>query len=301
MLHAVTPFSLDLTVWALRRRKNNMVDRWDGHQYSRIIVVNNSPVKISIVQENPLDDPELSIFLQSKQKNADQISENILQLMQKILGLDLNLSPFYTLAENDEIIGDLVRQFLGVKPPRFPGIFEALVNSIACQQVTLDVGIILLNRLAEKFGQVFNDDGTRSYAFPGPEDLAYASEDEINKLGFSHQKARAIIELALAVVSGRINFDELKAMANKDAVECLSALRGIGRWSAEYVLLRGLGRLDMFPGDDIGAQNNLKRLFHLDHRPGYKEIKQLTSRWHPYEGFVYFHLLLNKLYLNGII
>jgi DNA-3-methyladenine glycosylase II len=90
-------------------------------------------------------------------------------------------------------------------------------------------------------------------------------------------------------------------MANREAIAYLSRLRRIGRWSAEYVLLRGLGRLDTFPGDDIGAQNNLQRLFHLAERPTYDHIRQLSSPWHPYEGVVYFHLLLEKLRANGVI
>jgi len=108
-------------------------------------------------------------------------------------------------------------------------------------------------------------------------------------------------ELAMAVASGRVDLESTNRMSDQDAIKYLSALRGVGRWSAEYVLLRGLGRIDTFPADDIGARNNLHRLFHLDHKPGYEEIKELTSRWHPYEGFVYFHLLLNKLHLNGVI
>jgi DNA-3-methyladenine glycosylase II len=258
-------------------------------------------VKISIVQENPSSSPEVSIFLWGEQESTDQIREDVSRLIQKMLGLDLNLHPFYALAENDEIIGPLVRQFYGVKPPRFPTIFEALVNAIACQQVTLDVGIIMLNRLAEKFGRVFDDDRTPLYAFPGPEDLANVSEEEIKKLGFSYQKVRAIKELTMAIVNNKISLAKVDNTASQDVVKYLSTLRGIGRWSAEYVLLRGLGRIDTFPGDDIGAQNNLRRLFHLDHKPGYEEIKELTSRWHPYEGLVYFHLLLNKLHLNGVI
>lgn len=298
---AVSPFRLDLTVWALRRRKSNIIDLWDGCQYTRVIVFNNSPVKVSIVQENPLSSPEFSIFSQDKGESIGRIRDDIQRLMQKVLGLGLDLRPFYALAENDEIIGPLVRRYSGVKPPRFPTAFEALVNAIACQQVSLDVGIILLNRLAEKFGRVFDGNGVSLYAFPGPDDLANASEEEIKKSGFSYQKARAIKELAVSIASDKINLAKLEEMTNGEAVEFLSALRGIGRWSAEYVLLRGLGRIDTFPGDDIGAQNNLRRLFHLDHKPGYEEIKELTSRWHPYEGLVYFHLLLNKLHLNGVI
>ena len=93
----------------------------------------------------------------------------------------------------------------------------------------------------------------------------------------------------------------LDGLNNTQAVAYLSRIRGIGRWSAEYVLLRGLGRLDTFPGDDVGAQNNLQRLFHLADKPTYDHIRQLTSPWHPYEGLVYFHLLLDKLRVKGAL
>jgi DNA-3-methyladenine glycosylase II len=298
---AVFPFRLDLTSWALRRRKNNIIDGWDGHRYARTAVFNNVPMKITVVQDTPSSEPELSILSRGEQEDADGAMAYARRLIQKTLRPDLNLRPFYALTENDEFIGPLVRRFAGVKPPRFPTIFEALVNAIACQQVSLDVGIILLNRLAEMFGKAFSGDGTPSYAFPGPEDLLDVPAEEIKKLGFSYQKGHAIRGLATAFVGKEISPDELEQMAGREVVEYLCTLRGIGRWSAEYVLLRGLGRLDTFPGDDIGAQNSLRQLFRLDRKPGYGEIKELTSRWHPYEGLVYFHLLLNKLYLSGVI
>ena len=69
----------------------------------------------------------------------------------------------------------------------------------------------------------------------------------------------------------------------------------------ERLRCMGLGRLDSLPGDDIGAQNNLQRLFHLADKPTYEHIGQLTSPWHPYEGFVYFDLLLEKLRAIGVI
>jgi DNA-3-methyladenine glycosylase II len=299
-LPAIFPLRLDLTVWALRRRRNNTIDRWDGHQYARIIIINNDPVKISVTQQDPASEPELSMYFHGEPDDTGQDMEGVMRLMQKVLGVELSMEPFYRLMKNDEYVGPLVRQFYGVKPPRFPTIFEALVNSIACQQVSLDVGIILLDRLAEKFGLMF-DGATPSYSFPAPDGLANVPIEEIKKLGFSYQKARSIKELAAAITSGKIDLSKLEEMENQEAVDYLTALRGIGRWSAEYVLLRGLGRLDMFPGDDVGAQNNLRRLFNLDHKPGYSEIRELTARWRPYEGLIYFHLLLNKLHLNGVL
>jgi DNA-3-methyladenine glycosylase II len=304
VLPVVPPFRLDFTVWALRRRKKNIIDQWDRSKYVRIIVFNNNPVKMSIVQEGTINDPKLVAVLQGKKRGSSVRAQKEAHLLiQKMLGLDVNLQPFYTLAKNnnDEALMSLGKRFLGVKPPRFPTVFEALINAIACQQVTLDLGILMLNRLSENFGLAFNDGGKVLYAFPRPQDLSDASEEDIKRLGFSYQKARAIKELAVTVANGGVELATLEEMTNKEAIEYLLTLRGIGRWSAEYVLLRGLGRVNTFPGDDIGAQNNLKRLFHLDRRLEYLEIKKLTSRWHPFEGLVYFHLLLDKLQTRGII
>jgi DNA-3-methyladenine glycosylase II len=88
-------------------------------------------------------------------------------------------------------------------------------------------------------------------------------------------------------------------MSDIEAVRYLSAIRGIGRWSAEYVLLRGLGRLCIFPGDDVGALKNLRDFMGLAERPDYKTMEEITSRWQPFAGLVYFHFLLDKLMAKG--
>lgn len=111
----------------------------------------------------------------------------------------------------------------------------------------------------------------------------------------------ALRELSINVANNKIDLTNLEELSNEEAIEFLSSLRGIGRWSAEYVLLRGLGRVDVFPDDDVGAKNNLQRLFHTDKKPGYEDIREMTSRWHPFEGFAYFHLLLDKLHAKGIL
>jgi len=301
VLPATSPFRLDLTVWALRRRKKNAVDCWNDGEYSRIIVADSIPVRLTVSQKAAGIEPALLVTLESATPMSEQALEEAGWLVHKMLGLAVNLQPFYDRTRGNVAIGSLVKQFFGLRPPRFPSIFEGLVNAIACQQVTLDLGIVLLNRLSERFGAPFVDHGVVRHAFPAPPDLADAPEESLNGLGFSRQKSRAITELAARVADNRSKLTDLNNMTNVEAVESLSTIRGIGRWSAEYVLLRGLGRLDTFPGDDIGAQNNLQRLFHLSRKPAYDEIRQLTSPWHPYEGMVYFHLLLDKLRANGVI
>ncbi|MEN6623164.1 MAG: hypothetical protein ABFD50_16655 [Smithella sp.] len=131
--------------------------------------------------------------------------------------------------------------------------------------------------------------------------LKEASEADLKDLGYSTQKARAIRELSQTFLGRSIDVSRLGQMRNEEVINHLKTLRGIGRWSAEYVLLRGLGRLDGFPGDHAGAKNNLGRLFHLAKTPDHDEIKKLTLPWHPYEGFIYFHLLLDKLRGKGLV
>jgi DNA-3-methyladenine glycosylase II len=294
-LRAKRPFRLDLTVWALRRRQHNAIDRWNGEQYDRIVVIGNKPVRLTITQASHGATPTLDVGIEAHSIGSREVDE-IADLVRRTLGLTIDLDPFYERACADRELKVLVDRFSGVKPPRFPSLFEALVNAVACQQLTLDVGILLLNRLADRFGASMPDHGTPLHAFPMPSDLAGASEESIKELGFSRQKARAIKEVALRVGDGTLDVGRLEGLDDEEAVECLSSVRGIGRWSAEYVLLRGLGRMDTFPGDDIGAQNNLRRMFHLDGKPNYETIRRLTSAWHPFEGVVYFHLLLEKLH-----
>jgi len=300
-LSAIAPFKLELTVCALRRREANRVDRWDAGRYSRVLVLNDIPIEIVAVQEEAGSASNLSVTLYCQEAIGERLAESALSVVRKMLGLEIDLRQFSRLAAEKSPLRELAEEFSGVKPPRFPTLFEALVNAIACQQVTLDVGILLINRLAERFGIGLAVKGPMHHAFPRPEDLGRAAEADIRDLGYSAQKARAIGELAETFAHRPADFIHLDDMTNGKIMRRLTTLHGIGRWSAEYALLRGLGRLDIFPGDDVGARNNLQRLFHLPNKPDYDQIKKLTSCWHPYQGMVYFHLLLEALRRKGAI
>lgn len=294
-----TPFRLDLTAWALRRRGSNIVDQWGNGCYSRLLMHRDSSVRL-VVRQRGSAVQELVVTLRSEGRIDEQLQVSTRSLVQKVFGLSSDLTAFYRLAKADVLLEALVTEFAGVRPPRFPSMFEALVNSVACQQVSLDSGIATLNRLAQGFG-VRLDDGQTQYAFPRPIDLVHLPYERIKSVGFSGQKARAIVGLARLFAQDDTDLAHLDQLANDEAVTYLTAIPGIGRWSAEYVLLRGMGRLDSFPGDDVGAQNNLQQVFRRDTKPTYEEIKALVSRWSPYQGFVYFHLLLDKLKAKGVL
>jgi DNA-3-methyladenine glycosylase II len=210
----------------------------------------------------------------------------------RLLDVDRCLDDFYNAAADDPGLGQLARLFRGLKPPRFPTVFEALINAVACQQVTLSLGIQLLNRLAETCAGSWDVAGDRAYAFPSPDDLAGLKPDEFRALGFSRQKGEAIIELARSVATHRFDLARLEDLDDAAAVARLRTLRGVGRWTAEYVLLRGLGRLHVFPGDDVGARNSLQRWLGLLEPLDYDGVQRVLAKWQPFQGLVYLHLLL---------
>jgi DNA-3-methyladenine glycosylase II len=294
------PFRLDLTAWALRRRAGNSVDRWDTVEYERVLAVDEGPVALSVTQVTAPDAPRLSALLTGR--SLDRPTEELARsALNRLLGLEVDLSPFAAMAAQDPLLGPLAARMRGLKPPRFPTVFEALVNGVACQQLSLAVGIQLLNRLAADRGRAMSDGADGPHAFPDPADLASLDTDHLKRHGFSATKARTIIAVAQAVVTGGLDLEGLQRLEDGAAIERLTSLRGIGRWTAEYVLLRGLGRLHIFPGDDVGAHNKLRRLFRIDTPLDYETVDRLVARWHPYAGVVYFHLLLDSLSRAGLV
>jgi len=298
-LRPTPPFRLDLTAWALRRRARNIVDRWDGSAYRRVLVIDGAPVEIAATQAGSIDRPRLNVTVSVATHITLQTHHAAAELLARILGLRTDLRGFYALAAKDTRLAPLVSEFRGLKPPRFPTAFEALVNAIACQQLSLTVGIELLNRLAMRCGLAIGPGSSEQHAFPRAPDLLRLKAQTFRHLGFSYSKARSVLALSRVIVGGQFNPEQMQVLDNESAVDQLMNLRGVGRWTAEYVLLRGLGRMNMFPGDDVGARNRLAAWLGRDGPLDYDGVKRAVRRWQPYAGFVYFHLLLAGLTESG--
>ena len=143
------PFRLDLTAWALRRHPRNAVDRWGTATYERVISLDGGAVALSVTQLAGPDAPRLSARLAGRPIDhpADVLARGALN---RLLGLTVDLSPFSAMATSDPLLGPLAARMRGLRPPRFPTVFEALINGVACQQLSLAVGVQLLNRLVAR-------------------------------------------------------------------------------------------------------------------------------------------------------
>lgn len=298
-IEALPPFRLDLTVWALRRRPGNIIDRWDGRTYRRLLVLQGIPVEVGVSQHSKFD-ATLHISVDGAELTG-QLKSTITGVIETMLGIKTDCTDFYLTAARKGELYNLSNRFHGLKPPRFPSIFEALVNGIACQQLSLDFGITLLNRLAEAAGAVMMVKTGVIHAFADPDTTGVLTGEEFRAMGFSRQKARALLDLAKTITEHRIEEKGIGELSNEKISEVLQEFKGVGRWTAEYVMLRGLGRLDVFPGDDVGARKKLRNWLHLSGPLSYDDVVKVTGLWAPYAGFVYFHLLLADLAAKGYI
>jgi DNA-3-methyladenine glycosylase II len=265
----IPPFRLDLTAWALRRRPENAIDRWDGRTYRRVLMIDSQAVEVAVHQSGGPYAPQLEVLV------------------------------FYRLATRDPRLQPLVVEFRGLKPPQFPTVFEAVANGIACQQLSLLVGILLLSRLAHRVGVISANSKDAPHAFPDPTEFCGVEVQSLKSLGFSVNKSQTLIDVSSAIRDQRLNLESLVKLDNQAALEQLVKLKGVGRWTAEYVLLRGLGRLDIFPGDDVGARKKLAHFLRKKKLLDYDGVRRAVADWQPYAGFVYFHLLLARIKKAG--
>jgi DNA-3-methyladenine glycosylase II len=133
-------------------------------------------------------------------------------------------------------------------------------------------------------------------SFPTAESIVRSNPDELRALGLSRQKGEYLIGLAkLAIDPKDRDFASIDQLDDDDAIARLSKIRGVGRWTAEYVMLRGFGRINIFPGDDVGGRKKLFEWLGSSDAPTYDGVGKMLERWRPYGGLIYLHLIVNAV------
>ena len=258
------------------------------------MTLDSQAVLVSVEQMTPPAHPELEVTLACENPSHKTLLEAESALV-RTPGLNTDLGSFYSVAEVDGNLTPLVERFRGVKPTRFLTLFESIANAIVFQQLSLNSAVSFLNRLAETYGVPFDCGGNACPVFPDARSLARLQAEQARAVGVSANKARALVEGARNIIERNLSIDDFEKMDNESAFAELVKFRGIGRWSADYILLRGLGRLDVFPRGDIGALAGLNRWLRPGDRLSDSELEDKMSRWRGYAGLVYFHLLFRGL------
>lgn len=293
LLPVASPFNLGYTARVLRRSDKNEIDTWAVEHYRRILMLDGDPHLAVVRQLASGRAPRLEVTVEAARLAADA-QARIASLFTRMLGLDIDLKPFYRHIRNDAAMRALTAPFVGMRPPKLASEYETLVAAIACQQLSLTVGITLLNRLGHSFGCAIGGEDTHGYAFPTPDRLADSDPSRLVELGFSRQKAQTVIRVSREIAEGTLHFDEFEEWDDAQVRRRLLAIKGIGGWTADYFLLRGMGRLHVFPRNDSGALNGLASWLKLGHKPDPAQLERILAPRQPYAGLIYFHLLLRK-------
>lgn len=283
LLEVRTPYRLDLTVEALRRVPSNPVDVMmvDG-RYMRAFGDGNETTIVEVAQ--PRHD---AIDIRLTGSGA----KRHLQTVATMLGANVDLRDWYRRVRAFPWLARLTRDLRGLKPPRYPELWEALCHGIIFQQLSIVAAAAIMQRFVERFSTPVENGKVRLYPFPRPQSIAAARESSLRPLGLSAMKISYLKAAAKDVLAGTIDTRAIASLPN-DAASCaLQTVRGVGRWSAAVILLRGFGRLDVFPPTDSGASRNLKALSANPRIDSEKLLAALDGT----RGMLYFHLLLGGL------
>jgi 3-methyladenine DNA glycosylase/8-oxoguanine DNA glycosylase len=253
------PYDFELSTARFRVFGVDLANLW--HEGGLHRVVGGREIRIEAapggVDVEPLDDETYAIVL-------------------KLLGAEFELEPFYAWAADQPVLDALVQRLAGFRPPLAPDPFESLVTSITAQQVSMFSAFAIRNRMIERFGRR----AEHAYAFPTRERLARAREEELVAAGFSRRKAEYVIGVARAdedyAALGRLDDETIRAR--------LTAIRGLGPWSAEWFLARHLARPRAWPAGDLALRNAADVLYGAD-------VHELGHRLDPFQNLSAHYLL----------
>jgi DNA-3-methyladenine glycosylase II len=209
----------------------------------------------------------------------------------RLLGLDADLAGFYAQAARDPVLAPLVQPLLGLRPSVTPDPFEMLVGAISAQQVNLAFAFATRARLVERFGVPHALGGVTVYAFPEPAAVAAADVPTLRAMQFSTRKAEYLIDLARALAEGRLDLAGLAAAPDEAVIERLVAQRGLGEWTAEWFLARGLGRPDVCPAGDLGVRRAVEALCFRGRPCDTARVRRRALAWRPYRSLAVHYLL----------
>lgn len=287
------PYDLEATVRLLQRRPNNRIDVWSAGEYRRVLRAGDGLHLCTVRNEGTIDAPELKLRVEPRPGTPASLHA-LERTLQRMLGLAI--PPGFELPVRNAKLVPLARVLRGARPPRFPTLFETFGRIIPYQQVSLDSGSAIVSRLVERFGERLETEVGPAWAFPDSAAILNASERDFAGVGLSRTKLASLRHVAGQISKGELTEEELSALPVDAALRRLDALPGVGPWTAAIVLLRGLGRTEVFPEGDVGAQKGLGAILG-DAAAVHTLIERAGNR----RGYLYFYSLGAQLLSRGLL
>ena len=286
----VAPFDFELTAgYHTYFQSRYGTDTMEDGVYRRLLDLGDKLVLASVRSSGTVDAPELALELRGPELSPANV-ELATDRVSWLLGVDQDLAAFYELGKADEAMAGLVDEFYGLHLPHTATVFEALVLAVLGQQISTSVARIIRTLLIETFGPSAEFDGETYYAFPRPESIWASSPAELHTMKLTQRKSEYVHGLAGSALDTAVGLERLDELTDREIVEKLTALRGVGLWTAQWALIRAVGRPDALPLGDLALRRVVSRLFMDGKDVTDTQVEEIAKRWSPYRTYATVYL-----------
>lgn len=294
-VQALAPFNFDLTAQIFSSGDPEIRSYANG-EFHQVLRLNGNLVLISIAFSGTVERPELTIKVKSNNPLIIQDKLKAQEIISYIFNLGFDLCSFYKDVERDPAMSQITQQLYGLKNPTTPTVFESLVDSIVEQQISIKVAHTIEQRLAKKFGEPLTIDGDTYFAYPTTQNIAAASISEIQQVGLSQRKAEYIHGATQLIVDGKLDLEQMKQEKDSERIIAeLDEIKGIGVWTAELTMLRGMQKLDALPADDFGIRRVISRYYCGGKPIKTAEAREIAKAWGRWKGLAAYYLIIAEV------
>jgi DNA-3-methyladenine glycosylase II len=280
------PYDFDESVsFAVYGRGRYAADSLADGVFSRALEVGGKTVALSVRSVGEVETPSIEVRLEGDLPSSDEESK-VVGVATRLVGAQGSLIEFYDAIESDDPMAEFTGRFRGLGIAQSASPFEGLVLSILGQQISNEVARVLRDLLVDTLGEVISVNGVDYRAFPSPAAIAEAGIDKLREMKLSARKAEYISDIAESVASGSLDLNALADLPDETIVEELVKLRGVGPWTAHWLLIRAFDRPDGFPEGDLAVQRSLGVLYNGGERLAPDEAVALSARWRPYRSYL---------------
>jgi len=291
LLYPVLPYDFALSCQVFSKG-DPQIRRFQHGIFWQVIRVNGRPMLVQAMDVGEAEEPVLAVNILSGNQIGEEEQKEASKRVFALLSLPDDLDAFFRAVSTDPQMTEISKGFYGLRAPTSGSIFEALVTSVIEQQISVHVARVLESRLVKQFGERLEVAGKTYFAYPEPEDLAGGKIEEFRACGLSARKGEFIRGVAEMVAEGTLDLESLRKLSDSgQVIERLCDIRGIGRWTAEFVLLRGLHRLEIFPADDLGVKRAIARIYCPGHTISADQARAIAERWGDWKGLAAYYLL----------
>lgn len=278
-IHPSPLFSLELTANYQTSFQGEVgADTFENGIYRRLLEWDNRLLLLSVQEKGCIESSNLEITIVGEKLTPSDL-EVACRTASHLLATDLDLRSLEKITQYDPFLSHLSKKLTGLRPPRMPSIFEGLVFAISGQQISSNVARQIRTLLVKRFGPSIQYNGKEYHAFPSPQKLIDVGRDGLQGIKLSRRKAEYILSIASHALEGELDLDTLRELPNRDILERLDALPGVGRWTAEWVLARAVGRQDIFPAGDLALRRILSTHYFQGYELSEDEAREFSERW----------------------